>query len=86
MISKVNRVRRRAWCRSNLHKTVETYWKNVIFSDDLKVYVWRKDSEKWAPRCLGEFKDQNPRLKASVMFWGCISFDGVGTLVPVNGN
>ena len=74
--------------------TIDNYWKKVIFSDktqvilgkDRKVYIWRKDNEKWLPTCLGEHGDPNPHVRASVMFWGCITYDGVGTLVPVDGN
>ncbi|MCG8112906.1 MAG: IS630 family transposase [Candidatus Thiodiazotropha taylori] len=94
VISKKNRVRRRAWCHGKLHVTVNNYWRKVIFSDetqvvlgkDSKVYVWGKDNEKWLPRCLGEHSDPKPHVRASVMFWGCITYDGVGTLVPVDGN
>ena len=28
----------------------------------------------------------NPNVRASVMFWGCITYDGVGTLAVVDGN
>ena len=30
--------------------------------------------------------DPDPILNTSVMFSGCITYSGVGTLVPVNGN
>lgn len=94
VVSHVNRVRRRAWCRSRLHFTVDQYWKKVIFSDetqivigkDRKVYVWRKDDEIYDPQCLGVHADPDPRCKVKVMFWGCITFNGVGTLVPVDGS
>ena len=92
-ISAKNRLTRRAFSRSHLHWTVERDWSRVIFSDetqmvigkDKRVYVWRKNEEKWKPRCLGVYQDKTvPQL--SVMFWGCICFEGVGTLVPVEGN
>ena len=51
-----------------------------------KVHIWRRDDEKWAPKCLGEHADTNPNVRASVMFWGCITYDGVGTLAVVDGN
>ena len=94
MISKINCLRRRDWCQTRLHFTVENFWKNVIFTNetrtvlgkDLRIYIWLKDDEKWAPRCLGEHVDREPSVKASVMFWGCITYSGVGILVPVNGN
>jgi hypothetical protein len=88
----VNRFKRRAWCRSKLHCTVENFWK-VIFSDETqivlgkgsKVHVWRKECEQWAPYCLGEGRDRQPRVVASVMFWGYITHEGVGTIVPADG-
>ena len=51
----------------------------------LKVHVRRKECEQWAPYCLGEGRDRQPRVVASVMFWGCITPEGVGTFVPVDG-
>lgn len=94
VISNANRFKRRAWCRSKLHCSVDTYWKKIFFSDETqicigkhsKVHVWGKDDEKWFESCLGEKNDKTTGPVVSVMFWGCITFDGVGTFVPVNGN
>lgn len=93
VISDSNRFKRRAWCRSKLHMTVNNYWKKIIFSDETqicigkhsKVHIWRKDDEKWLHSCLGEKEDETAGPIVSVMFWGCITFDGVGTFLPVNG-
>jgi hypothetical protein len=62
----------------------------LIFSDECKiivgennsVFVWRKPREEWLPQCL------NPGCKAkmSLMIWDCITFNGVGTSMTVNGN
>lgn len=68
--------------------------KRFFFSDETqicigkhsKVHVWGKDDEKWFESCLGEKNDKTTGPVVSVMFWGCITFDGVGTFVPVNGN
>ena len=40
------------------------------------------------PECIGEFGDKERNCRVSVMFWGCtcISYHGVGTLTPVDGN
>ena len=65
-ISKRNRLKRRIFCRSHLHWTVNRDWSQVIFSDETqivlgpnrKVYVWRKNEEKWKPRCLGIYSDR----------------------------
>ena len=50
-----------------------------------KVHVWRKECEQWAPYCLGEGRAWQPRVVASVMFWGCITHEGVWTFVPIDG-
>lgn len=93
-ISHVNRERRKRFCRQKLTWTVRENWSRVIFSDETKImlgnnnkiYVWRKPDERLRPECLGEFGDRERTCKASVMFWGCMSYHGVGTLSPVDGN
>lgn len=69
-------------------------WCKVIFSDETqvvigknrKVYVWRKDEEKYQPWCVGQSGDFERKSAISVMFWGCICFNGVGTLTEIEGN
>ena len=51
-----------------------------------KVYVWRKPDERFRPDCLGQLDDFETTCRASVMFWGCITYYGVGTLVAIDGN
>jgi len=90
VISAVNRRRRVSWCRTRLTWTVQKYWKHVIFSDETqvvigqnrRVYVWRRPHEIWQAGCLGGGKQR----KLSVMFWGCVTYNGVGILAPVDGN
>ena len=89
-ICKVNRQRRILWCRGKRHWRPEQ-WQKVIFSDETQVVIgqnnsvslWRKSSEKWKPYCLNQRKTAS---KVSCMFWGCITYDGIGVLVPVDGN
>lgn len=93
-ISRVNREARVKWCRERKKWSVLNNWSQVIFSDetkvvlgkDRKVYVWRKPEERYNPECVGMFPDRSPRSGLSAMFWGCITFDGVGTLTEVEGN
>lgn len=81
----MNRIKRRAWCRPKLHLTDENFWKKVIFYDETQIvvgkstkgYVWRKDCEQWSSYCLGE-TCRTPNVVTSVMFWGCITYVGVG--------
>lgn len=89
-IREVNRKKRLNWCRANRRKTVDQHWKRVIFSDeckveigtDNKVFIWRKVGEEWLPCCLAT----PPTPKLSLMIWGCITYDGVGTITVVDGN
>ena len=93
-ISRVNRDRRMGFCRQKLHWNVQNNWSSIIFSDETKimlgrngkVYVWRKPDERVRPDCLGQLDDFETTCRASVMFWGCITYYGVGTLVAIDGN
>ena len=51
-----------------------------------KIYVWRKSTERLRPECVGVRGDLEANCRASMMFWGCITYYGVGTLTPVQGN
>lgn len=70
--------------------SVNNEWKKVIFSDgsqvvigtDSRVYVWRRSDEAWLPECISPGVNK----KISVMIWGCINFNCVGTICRVNGN
>ena len=83
-----NRRNRLAWCRGKLYLPVIGYWDRVVFSDESKVetgankrvYIWRKVREEWKPECMN-----TPPKKFGVMVWGCISYNGVGTLAYVKG-
>jgi len=88
-ISDVNKRKRVEWCRGKRYNTVDTFWKRVIFSDecqvvigqDARVRVWRKVGEEWLADCL--CPPSTRRL--SLMIWGCVTYQGVGTLTVVNG-
>ena len=45
------------------------------------MHVWRKFDEIWRPKCVG--LRGGPRVL--VVLWGCITFDGVGTLTEIEG-
>ena len=69
-----------------------TFWKQVVFTDESKikiscsdgrVFVWQNSTEEWMPTCtLGTVKTGEP----SIMVWGCMSNDGVGPLVLMEGS
>lgn len=73
--------------RQKLQWTAAYHWSSIIFSDKTKImlgnnkiYVWRKQT-----RGLGVRGDRETTCRVSVMFWGCITFYGVGTLKAIEG-
>ena len=53
VVWEANRKKRVKWCKERRGRTVDNYWKKVIFSDESqivlgtnnRVYIWRKDDE-----------------------------------------
>lgn len=90
VVRECNRKKRVSWCRERKNWTVDDHWKNWIFSDECqveignnnRVYIWRKSDEVDNPHLVCAPSNR----KLSVMIWGCICYDGVGTLTSVNGN
>lgn len=90
VIREVNKRKRVAWARDRKNWTVDTHWNRWIFSDECqiviglnnRIYIWRKESEVNSPHLVC----QAPRGRVSIMVWGCICFEGMGTLTPVEGN
>ena len=39
----------------------------------------------YLPQCVGQYGDSERTTVVSVMFGGCISYYGVGTLSPIDG-
>ena len=86
----VNKNKRVAWARERKNWTVEREWKKWIFSDESqivigannKILIWRKDHEINEPHLVCP----RPRGRVSLMVWGCICYEGVGTLTGVEGN
>ena len=93
-IRKENRARRCSFCRQKLTWTVRNNWCKVIFSDETKVvigaekkiYAWRRCNERVYPECTGIMSDREKQGTISAMFGGCITYNGVGTIIPINGN
>ena len=90
VVREANRKKRGKWCKDRRGRTVDNYWKKVIFSDESQIvlatnnraYIWRKDDEKYDPHLICSRSEQN----ISLMIQGCTCYDGVGTLTAVEGN
>ena len=86
-----NRKRRLQWCKSLKCHTIDNYLKSMIFADETQVvisnenrlYVWRTADEAYRPACVGQ---HGRNVMLSAMFWGCVTYSGVGILVPITGN
>lgn len=81
---------RLAFAKAHLDKD-NTFWENVLWSDETKLelfghrdvaFVWRKKGEAFSP------KNTVPTVKhggGNIMLWGCFSASGTGSLVKVEG-
>lgn len=58
----------------------------MVLGKDKKSYVWRKSNKRLPGECTGMLKDREKQGTISAMFWGCIAYNGVGTITLVNGN
>lgn len=90
LISQVNKAKRLLFANTYKTKSFE-FWKTVIFSDESKYnifgpdgrrMVWRKPNEELR---LKNVKSTVKHGGGSVMVWGCMSAQGVGKLVFIDG-
>ena len=88
-VREVNRKKRVKWAPENLNWTVRGQWDKGTFSNESQVrvgnnnpiYIWRK-------RDKAESRDYlcpPSQGKLSIMIWGCITNQGVGTITTVDG-
>jgi transposase len=68
------------------------YWKTVIWSDETKINlfgsdgkssVWRKPKEAYDNKCTIKTVKHTG---GNIMIWGCVSYEGVGNIVILEGN
>ena len=83
-----NQAKRLAFAREHINKPIE-FWHNVLWTDESSFQFQGSFGRKYMhlPSTL-KSKARQPLNRfggGSVMFWGCISFNGFGELVPLNG-
>ena len=90
IIRSENIKKRLRWVKERLNWAPEM-WNNYIFSDECsvviggakRVYCWRTEDEKDRPHLIPKGRTQR---RLSVMIWGAITINGVGILLPIEGN
>lgn len=94
VVRKENRSKRLSWCWEKRRWPVIGRWNRVIFSDgsqvvigeDKRILIWRKKGEGYRPDLLPRRPAGDKSKVLKVMVWGCVCWQGVGTLVKVDGN
>ena len=82
--------KRLRWAKERLNWAPEM-WTNFIFSDECsvviggakRVYCWRTEDEKDRHHLIPKGRTQR---RLSVMIWGAFTINGVGILLPIEGN
>jgi len=54
----------------------------IVLGSNNRVYIWRKGDKKYNPHLICPHSER----KIGWMIWGCICYDDVETLIPVEGN
>ena len=88
MLTVANKLRRRQWCRDHANLTMES-WRRIIFTDETAIaindarplYVRKRQNEVVSDR---HTITHRPFVKR-VMTWSCVSYYGIGELVPIDG-
>lgn len=84
-----SRTVRKQWVADHKNWTEEE-WRAVLFSDECRVSldgpdngvkIWRRKNEATHPDCL----NQNAQFSRGVMIWGCVSWQGLGPLIFLDG-
>jgi transposase len=88
-LSSFIRMSRIRWCRA-MKQHDANFWRSIIFSDetrvgltsDGRVHVWRRRGERHHPDCI----TARSRTQRTIMFWGCVTYDGQGELIRCSNN
>ena len=82
--------KRLGWAKERLNWAPEM-WNNFIFSGECsvvigcakRVYCWRTEDEKDRPHFISKCRTKR---RLSMMIWGAFTINGVGILLPIEGN
>ena len=91
LLKTIHKKARKQFAEDLLTKHMDN-WNHVLWSDEMKINLFRSDGFKLMWRRLGEeYKDQcvMPTVKhggENIMVWGCMSVAGVGELHFTEGN
>ena len=90
LLRKVNKTKRLKYARSHRNWTSEQ-WKNVLWTDESKFEIFSSKRRQYVRRRNGESLKEiclKPTIKhggGSINVWGCLSANGVGDLVRIDG-
>lgn len=78
--------KRYQWTKIHAHWTVENWWK-LLFSDESHFVVQGQRSRfvRKSEKATAAHFDQTRKHPPKKMFWGCFSFEGTGSRVPIEG-
>lgn len=86
----IHRTRRLEFARTHIHRNIE-HWKNILFTDETRIQLWKPDGRNHVYRRVGErYATCNLIQSVSfggggIMLWGGISWDGRTELAEVIG-
>lgn len=90
-ISKPNKLKRLAFAKEHLNKPKE-FWRSVLWTDESS-FEYNSSKNKFfvrLPKVVRQKKrpvcEKVSHGGGSVMFWGCVSYNGLGDLVPITGS
>lgn len=90
-ISKVNKLKRLAFAKEHVHKPKE-FWRSVLWTDESSFEYNSSKNKVFVRLPIEQRKKRRPVCQkvshggGSVMFWGCVAYNGVGDFIPITGS
>lgn len=89
-ISPKNKLKRLAFAKSFVNKP-QSFWEQILWTDESSFEYHGSKNKIYCRLPKNIRKKVRPAIQriphggGSVMFWGCVCFNGIGDLVPING-